>query len=91
MTEEIDESEELEEIEVEVNAESRSEVYDYSGGGSTNSGQLIFPYGVEAFCKLAGAHILRIADKTGEVEMLLDPSAAWVIAGKARGKLASVK
>jgi len=91
MTDEIDEPEELEEIEVEINADSRSEVYDYSGGGSTNSGQLIFPYGVEAFCKITGAHILRIADKTGEVEMLLDPASAWVVAGKSRGKLSAVK
>lgn len=88
-TEELDVAVELEEVE--VDAVSRVEIYDYSGAGTTNSGQLIFPYGAEVFCRQIGACALRIADKTGEIEALVDPNEPWVAVAKARGKFTVVK
>lgn len=92
MTDETDELEiDVELEDVEVNASSRVEIYDYSGAGTTNSGQLIFPFGVEVFCRQIGACVLRIADKTGEIEALVDPNEPWLVVSKTKGKLTIVK
>lgn len=86
MTDETDDEEILCELE---DDESPSDWVIYSGAGSTNSGQIIFPYGVAYFCEQAGAAAIRIADKTGEIEILKGDR--WETLGKAKGKLAAVK
>lgn len=87
MTEEIEDDET--EVVVDVDTDSRADWVVYDGGGSTNSGQIIFPHGVDVFCQELGAIAIRIADKTGEIEVLKDDK--WETLGKTKGKLAAVK
>lgn len=86
MTDEADDEEILCELE---DDESISDWVIYSGAGSTNSGQIIFPHGIDVFCDEQGAIAVRIADKTGEIEILKEDR--WETLGKAKGKLTSVK
>lgn len=83
-----DETEDLD-IVAEVDTDSRADWLVYDGGGTTNSGQIIFPHGIDVFCEELGAIAVRIADKTGEIEILKDDK--WETLGKAKGKLAAVK
>ena len=83
-----DETEELD-IVAEVDTDSRADWLVYDGGGTTNSGQIVFPHGVDVFCQEQRALAVRIADKTGEIEVLRDDK--WETLGKAKGKLAAVK
>lgn len=83
-----DETEDLD-IVAEVDTDSRADWLVYDGGGTTNSGQIIFPHGLDVFCESLGAIAVRVADKTGEIEVLKDDK--WETLGKAKGKLAAVK
>lgn len=74
-----DETEELD-IVAEVDTDSRADWLVYDGGGTTNSGQIIFPHGVDVFCESLEAVAVRIADKTGEIEIL--KGGQWVTLGK---------
>jgi hypothetical protein len=87
MTDETDDEEILCELE---DDESVSDWVIYSGAGSTNSGQIIFPYGVAHFCEQAGASAIRIADKTGEIEVLTENN-KWVTVGKGKSNTSVVE
>ncbi|NKJ22003.1 hypothetical protein [Dyella sp. SG609] len=58
----------------------------YSGGGTANSGQYIFPQGVGEFCKARGFEALHIPDKPGDIYGLSAEDDRWVVIGKGKSK-----
>lgn len=72
---------------VEGNPDSRAEWHQYA------SGCVVFPVGVEAFAAETGALAIRIADKTGDIEILEEVGKPWRDASKANrpAAIAAVK
>lgn len=72
---------------VEGNPDSRAEWHQYA------SGCIVFPCGAEAFAAEVGALAIRIADKTGDVEILEEIGKPWREVHKANrpGTVAAVK
>lgn len=68
-------------------ADSRAEWHEYAAGC------VIFPFGVDCFAEETGALAIRIADKTGDIEILVESGKAWRRADKtdSTGTLAAVK
>ena len=55
---------------VEVDTDSRAEFHEYSGGPNGGGGVIIFPHGSDVFAETVEALAIRIADKTGDIEIL---------------------
>lgn len=81
------------EVEAQVDigdGESLADWHTYTGAGSTLSGNIVFPFGVEAFANEVGAIALRIADKGGDIEILTALGSPWRHVDKSSGGLAAV-
>lgn len=78
-------------IDIELDAESPSDWHEYSGAGSSLSGVVIFPGGVEVFAAAVGAIALRIADKAGDIEILTELGKPWRQVDKPSGAVSTIK
>jgi len=88
-----DDADDLPEVDCEVDADDErpeSDWHEFSGAGSSQSGVVIFPGGVETFASEVGAIAIRIADKGGEIEILTDKGKPWRQVDKPSGGLAAV-
>lgn len=88
-----DETDDLPEVDCQVDGgdgESLADWHEYSGAGSTLSGNIVFPFGIEAFANEVGAIAIRIPDKGGEIEILTELGRPWRQVDKPSGGLAAV-
>lgn len=88
-----DADDDLPEVECELDpqdGESLADWHEYTGAGSTLSGNIVFPFGIEAFANEVGAIAIRIPDKGGEIEILTELGRPWRQVDKASGALAAV-
>jgi hypothetical protein len=86
----------LPEVQCQVDTDSDDTLADwheYSGAGSTLSGHIVFPFGIEAFANEVGAIAIRIPDKGGEIEILTELGKPRRQVDKATGdgKVATIK
>lgn len=72
-------TEEAEEFEIELDPSTMndSEVFDWSSPNGNDGGQVIFPHGVGKFAKDNNLSLVRISDKTGDVEYLERLGTRW--------------
>ncbi len=87
-----DDTDDLPEVDCQVDGdgESLADWHEYSGAGSTLSGNIVFPFGIEAFANEVGAIAIRIPDKGGDIEILTELGRPWRQVDKASGALAAV-
>jgi hypothetical protein len=88
-----DDTDDLPEVDIQVDmgdGESLADWHEYSGAGSTLSGNIVFPFGIEAFANEVGAIAIRIPDKGGEIEILTELGRPWRQVDKPSGGLAAV-
>lgn len=88
-----DADDDLPEVECELDPqdeESLSDWHAYHGAGSSLSGFVVFPFGIEAFANEVGAIAIRIPDKGGDIEILTELGRPWRQVDKASGALAAV-
>ena len=88
-----DADEDLPEVECELDpqdGESLADWPEYTGAGSTQSGYVVFPFGIEAFANEVGAIAVRIPHKGGEIEILTEKGKPWRQVDKPAGSLAAV-
>lgn len=78
MTDEPELPDELDLLNVEVDTESRAEFHEFSGPlNGAGGGVIIFPHGSDVFAEAVDALAIRIADKTGDIEILSEVGKAW--------------
>lgn len=67
------------EIELEIDADDlfSSEIFEWSSPNGNDGGQVIFPHGVGKFAKDNNVSLVRISDKTGDVEYLEKLGSRW--------------
>lgn len=88
-----DDADDLPEVECELDpqdGESLADWHEYTGAGSSQSGYVVFPFGIEAFANEVEAIAIRIANKGGEIEILTEPGRPWRQVDKPSGGLAAV-
>lgn len=88
-----DDADDLPEVDIQVDmgdGESLADWHGYTGAGSSLSGFLCFPFGIEAFANEVGAIAIRIPDKGGEIEILTELGRPWRQVDKPSGGLAAV-
>jgi hypothetical protein len=86
-----DDTDDLPEVDCQVDTgDSLADWHEYSGAGSTLSGNIVFPFGIEAFANEVGAIAIRIPDKGGDIEILTELGRPWRQVDKASGALAAV-
>lgn len=88
-----DAEDDLPEVEATIDlgdGESLADWHAYHGAGSTLSGNIVFPFGIEAFANEVGAIAIRIPDKGGDIEILTELGRPWRQVDKASGALAAV-
>lgn len=88
-----DADDDLPEVECELDpgdGDSLADWHEYTGAGSTQSGYVVFPFGIEAFANEVGAIAVRVPNKGGEIEILTELGRPWRQVDKASGALAAV-
>lgn len=78
MTDETDEEGTLDDDPVfTVDVDSRSEYVEYGGGPNGAGGTVIAPAGWDAFAEAAGALLVRVSDRSGDVEIISEIGKDW--------------
>lgn len=86
-----DDTDDLPEVDIQVDTgDSLADWHEYTGAGSSQSGYVVFPFGIEAFANEVEAIAIRIADKGGEIEILTKLGSTWRQVDKPSGGLAAV-